>query len=132
VASRPRLRRAALQLVVRYPEKLSPPLAYELICGSGKPGFIDALQALMSYSFRKRLAEIEAPTLVVWGENDMLVPVGDAARFERLIGANAHKVIFEDTGHMAMIERPSRFNELLGEFLAGASVPEAPVEGVHG
>ena len=28
-------------------------------------------------------------------------------------------MIFEDTGHLAMIERPSRFNELLGSFIAG-------------
>ena len=31
VVNRPRLRRAALQLVVRYPEKLSVPLATELV-----------------------------------------------------------------------------------------------------
>jgi pimeloyl-ACP methyl ester carboxylesterase len=47
------------------------------------------------------------------------VPVGDAERFQRLIGPNAHKVIFEDTGHCPMIERPSRFNALLEGFLAG-------------
>jgi pimeloyl-ACP methyl ester carboxylesterase len=68
--------------------------------------------------------------LIVWGRNDILVPVGDAARFERLIGANARKVIFDDTGHLAMLERPSRFNELLAGFIAGEREPEAGVEGV--
>ncbi len=33
---------------------------------------------------------------------------------------DSEKVIFEDTGHMPMIERPARFNALLEEFLAGA------------
>ena len=28
--------------------------------------------------------------LIVWGRNDMLVPVADAARYEHLIGDNAH------------------------------------------
>jgi pimeloyl-ACP methyl ester carboxylesterase len=130
VITRPRLRRIVLQGVLRYPEKLSAPLTYELVQAAGKPGFVPALEALMSYSFRDRLAEIETPVLLVWGRNDMLVPVGDAERYERLIGANAHKVIFEDTGHVPMLERPSRFNALLADFLAGSPAPEAGLEGV--
>ena len=63
--------------------------------------------------------------LIVWGEYDMLVPVQDADEYERLIGANARKVVFEDTGHVPMIERPTRFNALLAEFLAGGPEPEA-------
>ena len=132
IVSRPRLRRAALQMFIRYPERLSPPLAWELMQGTGKPGFVHALDALTSYSFRERLPEITVPVLIVWGENDLLVPVGDAARFERLIGANAGRVIFEDTGHAPMIERPSRFNEVVGAFLAGDARPEDDVVGVHG
>jgi hypothetical protein len=53
----------------------------------------------------------------------MLVPDSDAGEFERLI-PNSRKVVFEDTGHMAMIERPPTFNDLLAEFLAEES--EAP------
>jgi pimeloyl-ACP methyl ester carboxylesterase len=132
IVSRPRLRRAALQMSVRYPERLSWPLAWEFMQGSGKPGFVHALDALTSYSFRDRLPEIGVPVLIVWGENDLLVPVGDAARFERLIGANAQRVIFEDTGHVPMLERPSRFNEVLEGFLEGERRPEDDVVGVHG
>ena len=127
---RPRLRRAAMGGVLRYPEKLSPALAYELILGSGKPGFRPALDALTSYDFRDRLSEIEIPVLIVWGENDILVPVEDAVRYERMIGPNARRVVFADTGHVPMIERPSRFNELLSEFLAGDPTPESEIEGV--
>ncbi len=39
-------------------------------------------------------------------------------------------MIFEDTGHLPMLERPSRFNELLRSFMAGERAPEAGVEGV--
>jgi pimeloyl-ACP methyl ester carboxylesterase len=130
LARRPRLRRLALQGVVRYPERLSESLTHELFQGTGKPGFLPALEALLSYSFRDRLGAIEIPVLIVWGQFDMLVPVQDATEYERLIGANARKVIFEDTGHVPMIERPTRFNALLAEFLAGAPAPEAGVEGV--
>jgi pimeloyl-ACP methyl ester carboxylesterase len=130
VVRRPRLRRMFFQVVVRYPEKLSVPLTYELARGAGKPGFIPALSSLLGYSFRERLAQIEVPVLIVWGRNDLLVPVGDAERFEELIGPNARKVIFDDTGHLAMLERPSRFNELLAGFIAGEREPERGVEGV--
>ena len=128
---RPRLRRAALQVFVRYPERLSLPLSWELVQGSGKPGFVHALDALTSYSLRDRLREISVPVLIVWGENDLLVPVGDARRFQRLIGENAARVIFEDCGHTPMIERPSRFNEVLGAFLEGRHAPDDEVAGVH-
>jgi pimeloyl-ACP methyl ester carboxylesterase len=130
VVRRPRLRRFALQLVVRYPERLSVPLTTELLAGANAPGFIDAFDALLGYSFRERLEKIEVPVLIVWGRDDMLVPVGDAEMFERLIGDNAHSVIFEDTGHLPMLERPSRFNELLMGFIAGEREPGRGVEGV--
>ena len=61
----------------------------------------------------------------------MIVPVGDAKRYEKLIGANARSEIFEDTGHVPMIERPSRFNALLDEFLAGEPAPEREISGVN-
>jgi pimeloyl-ACP methyl ester carboxylesterase len=130
MVKRSRLRRIALAPIVRYPERLSVPLATELVRGANADGFLPAFSALMGYSFRDRLPSIEVPVLIVWGRNDMLVPVEDAAMFEHLIGENAHSVIFEDTGHLAMMERPSRFNELLGSFIAGEREPERGVEGV--
>jgi pimeloyl-ACP methyl ester carboxylesterase len=132
VVRRRRLRRAAMQWVIRYPEKLSVPLAQELVLSAGKPGFVDGLAAIMDYSYRDRLPEIDIPVLIVWGRNDLLVPVGDAARYAELIGDNARVEIFEDTGHAPMLERPSRFNELLRGFLAGEAAPEAGVPGVTG
>jgi pimeloyl-ACP methyl ester carboxylesterase len=107
-----------LQLVVRYPEKLSVPLASELVVGAGTKGFVGGLDAVLGYSFRDRLPEIEVPTLIVWGRNDILIPVEDAYEFQRLIGSNARLEVFDDTGHLAMLERPSRFNALLAEFIS--------------
>jgi pimeloyl-ACP methyl ester carboxylesterase len=91
---------------------------------------VPALQSLLGYSFRDRLQRMTIPVEVVWGRNDLLVPVGDAERFAELIGDNARHVIFEDTGHLPMLERPSRFNKLLREFAAGDRTPESDVEGV--
>jgi pimeloyl-ACP methyl ester carboxylesterase len=131
IVRRPRLRRAAMQLVLRYPEKVSVPLAQELVLSFGKPGFVAGLEAIIDYSYRDRLPQIDVPVLVVWGRNDLMVPVGDAFAYADLIGENARVELFEDTGHAPMLERPSRFNALLRAFLAGEAAPEAGVAGVR-
>jgi pimeloyl-ACP methyl ester carboxylesterase len=114
---RPKLRARMLYGVVRYPARIAPELAYEVASGAGKPGFLDALNAIMAYDFRDRLPEISVPTLIAWGRNDRIVPVAGAYEYEQLI-PNASRVILEDTGHVPMLERPARFNQLVEEFLA--------------
>jgi pimeloyl-ACP methyl ester carboxylesterase len=51
----------------------------------------------------KRLRRIAAPTLLVWGANDRLVPVGYADRFERAI-PDARVRIVPGAGHMLPVE----------------------------
>jgi pimeloyl-ACP methyl ester carboxylesterase len=114
---RPRTRRLIFGLVAHRPGRLPGPLVAEQIRGSGKRGFVPALDALTDYPIRDRLGEIACPTLIVWGSEDKLVPVSDADEFERLI-PNARKVVWAQTGHVAMIERPAAFNRLLAAFLA--------------
>jgi pimeloyl-ACP methyl ester carboxylesterase len=116
VVRRERLRRALLLLLAAHPERLSSALIAEQAQGAGKPGFADALEAMTGYPIRDRLGEIACPALIVWGELDRLVPVRDAAEFQWLI-AEAQKVVYEDTGHLVMLERPARFNADLRAFL---------------
>jgi pimeloyl-ACP methyl ester carboxylesterase len=114
---RARLRDAALGVVIRHPAKLPAALAAEQVRGAGKPGFIQALESIIDYEIRERLSKIACPTLIVWGERDRLINVRDADVFAELI-PNSRKVVFEDTGHMSMLERPREFNSLLEDFLA--------------
>jgi pimeloyl-ACP methyl ester carboxylesterase len=117
LAGRPRARRQMMKLVAHRADDLPAPLIAEQVMGSGKPGFVPALDALTDYPIRDRLGEIECPVLVVWGEQDRLVPVRDAYTFGELI-PNARVVVWPDTGHVAMLERPAAFNALVDEFLA--------------
>ncbi len=114
---RARLRDAALGVVIAEPSKLPAALAAEQVRGAGTPGFIQGLEAVIDYEIRERLAEIACPTLIVWGARDRLINVRDADVFAELI-PNSRKVVFGDTGHMSMLERPEAFNALLEEFLA--------------
>ena len=128
VALRARLRGALLLLVAAHPTKLPGPLAAQQVLGSGKPGFSDALDAMCRYPLRDRLEKISCPTLILWGDKDRLVPLKDAAIFEKLI-PDSRKIIYKDTGHVSMMERPARFNDDVRAFLQKehgdqASVPQ--------
>jgi pimeloyl-ACP methyl ester carboxylesterase len=128
-ARRPKLRHWVMSLVCRHPSRIKPDLMFEgLMKGANKPGFDNALRACLEYDFRERLPDIGCPTIVVWGEKDMIIPVRDADRFVELI-PGAEKLIFDDTGHVPMLERPRSFNDCLEEFLH-PQVSEGDLEGV--
>ncbi|MEO0616931.1 MAG: alpha/beta fold hydrolase [Pseudomonadota bacterium] len=54
-----------------------------------------------------RLADIAAPTLILWGAQDVWIPVEDAARFDAGI-ADARVIVYPDLGHVPMEEAPAR------------------------
>ena len=125
VALRPRLRAALLMTVAAHPARLPGPLAAQQVLGSGKPGFSDALEAMCRYPLRDRLEKIACPTLILWGDKDILVPVKDASVFEELI-PDSRKIIYTDTGHVSMMERPARFNSDVKAFLDEATAEQQP------
>jgi pimeloyl-ACP methyl ester carboxylesterase len=116
---RPRARYLAFRGIFRYPNRLRPELLYEQVEPALRsPGFTDALRELVGYDLRDRAGEIEIPTLVLWGFNDRIVPVQAGLSYHRRI-ANSRLEIFERTGHLPQLERPSRFNRVLDDFLGG-------------
>lgn len=64
-----------------------------------------------------RLGEIEAPTLIIWGDEDPLIPVANAAVFAEMM-PNARAVIYEGIGHLPMEEAPDRTAADIAGFLA--------------
>ncbi|NPC55204.1 alpha/beta hydrolase [Caenimonas sp. S4] len=63
------------------------------------------------------LKQIQAPTLVLWGGKDRLMPLEFGQRFVRDI-AGARLVVFEDLGHVPHEEDPSRTVDEVRRFLA--------------
>lgn len=64
----------------------------------------------------RRLRRIKAPTLVVWGEKDKLVPSSYADDFVSKIG-DARAEFVPDAGHMVPYERTTEVTKLINEFL---------------
>ncbi len=118
LARRRRLRHLGFTLLSPHPEEIDPRLFYENALASGaKPGGPRAAAEIARYDFKDRLSEIACPTLIVWGDRDRIVPPSSAEEFGRLI-PDSRVVVFADTGHVPMMERPDRFNQLLADFLA--------------
>jgi non-heme chloroperoxidase len=63
---------------------------------------------------------IRAPTLLVWGGRDELVPRGDQEAMVEAI-PDARLVVFEDAGHGVHWEEPERFASVLAEFAVSAA-----------
>jgi pimeloyl-ACP methyl ester carboxylesterase len=70
---------------------------------------------------RRRLPLVDAPTLVVHGTSDGLLPVSYAEEFVRLI-PDARLARIEAAGHYPMVEQEDEFVSVVSEFLgAGAA-----------
>ena len=63
-----------------------------------------------------RLWRIQAPTLVVWGAHDRLVPLAYGEAWARSI-PGARLVTLDRCGHLPPLEQPERFAEVVLGFL---------------
>jgi len=59
---------------------------------------------------------IQCPTLIVWGKKDRIIPYEHAYRFHRGI-PNSKLIIYDDCGHIPMIEKDERFEKDFREFV---------------
>ena len=88
------------------------------------PGALDAFIATAQQILPPDLEETErsypsirVPTLIVWGANDPVVPVGHAHRFHADIRGSELRIL-EDTGHVPHEERPDTVADLISTFVA--------------
>lgn len=59
----------------------------------------------INHPLNDRLGEVTAPSLIIWGRHDRLIDVSCVKVLEEGI-SNSEAVIFEETGHIPMIEKP--------------------------
>ncbi len=84
-------------------------------------GFYAQLQAIMSWQAYDRLPQIQAPTLVLHGVNDRLVPPGNADLIAgRIPGAQLVKIA--DAGHIFFTDQPKQAHQPVLQFLSAQQV----------
>ena len=58
---------------------------------------------------------IHQPTLIIWGEDDRVIPVEDGHKLHRSI-LNSRLVVFRNCGHVPQEEKSELFTEIVSEF----------------
>ena len=71
---------------------------------------------LLAADIARDLGQVKAETLVVWGEEDRLVPLAQGVELARRL-RHARLEIILGAAHSPMLERPAEFNRLLLDFL---------------
>jgi pimeloyl-ACP methyl ester carboxylesterase len=81
-------------------------------------------QALISFtksggygSYKNQLSQIQQPTLIIWGENDKILGIKDAAKFQQFLPQSQIKWI-PNCGHVPHLEQPQMTAEIMLNFIA--------------
>jgi 3-oxoadipate enol-lactonase len=77
---------------------------------------VNLSKASMNHDLKDRVSEITAPTLILAGEEDILIPL----RYARILREkikNSTLVTLKNCGHAPPIEKPDEFNRIVMNFL---------------
>lgn len=77
------------------------------------------LDAVNTFDFRGKIKKITASTLVVAGEQDILIPADESKLLSRLIGKAKFEII-KNSAHSIHLENPWEFINIVKDFLSGA------------
>ena len=66
--------------------------------------------------FERKIQGVEAATLIVWGENDRVIPLQHGVVGQKRMH-NAVLHTMKDCGHMPQVEHPDEFNRIVLDFL---------------
>lgn len=90
---------------------------FELTLRAGnRQAFVDRLNMLYDTSNIPKIRTIQTPTLVLWGEKDLLIPMDNAQRFHDDL-PNDTMVILKNMGHVPMEENPAESLKPVVDFL---------------
>ena len=90
-------------------------------------GYLAQLQAIRAWESYSRIAQITAPTLVIHGKSDALVPCGNGELIaERIPGAKL--VLLERASHLFLTDRTEAAHQEILEFLLSQAAGEPSPE----
>ena len=73
-------------------------------------------KSAIRHNLGEELNQIQQPTLLIWGKNDIVTPPFVAEEFKKLI-PNSQLHFIDKCGHAPMMEVPTEFNIILEKFL---------------
>jgi pimeloyl-ACP methyl ester carboxylesterase len=81
---------------------------------------ISLAKSAIRHNLGEELNQIQHPTLLIWGKNDIVTPPFVAEEFKKLI-PNSQLHFIDKCGHAPMMEVPVEFNNFLEKFLGSLS-----------
>jgi len=81
---------------------------------------ISLAKSAIRHNLGEELNQIQQPTLLIWGKNDIVTPPFVAEEFKKLI-PNSQLHFIDKCGHAPMMEVPVEFNNILEKFLGSLS-----------
>jgi pimeloyl-ACP methyl ester carboxylesterase len=72
-----------------------------------------------------KVKAVKAPTLVIWGKDDGLTPLGIGKAFAEDI-SGAQLEVIDNCGHVPQMEKAAEFNSALLKFLGAAQTAQSP------
>jgi 2-hydroxymuconate-semialdehyde hydrolase len=119
--------RAALKIFAYDPSLVNDGLAELRHRAAIRPGVMEAFSAMFPEprqealralaSAEAEVASLQAPVLVIHGQDDRVIPVEVSRRLFSLL-PNAELHLFRNCGHWTQIEKAERFNALVGAFVS--------------
>lgn len=88
---------------------------------AGPRSIIRSIAHIVADNVGPLLSEIAAPTLVLWGAGDTIIPVAHAEEFRARI-PNAEMLVLPEAAHNPMVDQPAEFNRIVARFLNGEHV----------
>jgi len=88
-----------------------------------------AARAVIDHDTRADLGRIAVPTLLVWGEEDRLIPPTPASTVLAEKIPDSELVVIRDAGHLVNLEQPDAFDQALVAFLAANPCDRGAVPG---
>ncbi len=77
---------------------------------------ISLAKSAIRSNLNEELNQIKQPTLLIWGNNDIITPPFVGREFNKLI-PNSELFFIDKCGHAPMMEVPGEFNDILNNFL---------------
>jgi pimeloyl-ACP methyl ester carboxylesterase len=92
-------------------------LSYDAL-RAGPATLLRSAYDLLKVRSARDLETLQAPTLLIWGELDAIVPVSVGYQLRRII-PNSRLLVLKDANHVPMFHDARRFNAALLHFLRG-------------
>ncbi|KAG5029678.1 hypothetical protein AAZX31_05G165800 [Glycine max] len=127
--------RQLVQLAFAKPVKTMPTCFLNdyinVMCTDNRQERKELIETLHKDRKLSNLPKITQPTLIIWGEKDLVFPMELAHRLQRHLGENAQLVVIKNAGHALNVEKPKEMYKNLKSFLIDPATPTPTAQKNH-